>query len=193
MFGVFDTAFHCTIPEHAALYGLPLELAQKHKIRRYGFHGISHRYLMLRYAQLANKPASKLKLIPLHLEGGSSAAAIRDGQSADTSMGFTPLEGLLMGTRSGDLDPAIVSYLIRKEGWTGNEVEQFLDQNAACSGCRVFQPIRACCETASRSLLQRARRKHILLSRLQIRWRISNRAWSSGCYRRRGRYQREYT
>jgi acetate kinase len=120
MIGVFDTAFHRTIPERARLYGLPLELAQKHKIRRYGFHGISHRYMILRYAALTHKPATQLKLITLHLEGGSSVAGIQRGQSVDTSMGFTPLEGLMMGTRSGDLDPAvnlaldIFCYRVRK-------------------------------------------------------------------------------
>ena len=134
MIGVFDTAFHRTIPERAALYGLPLELARKHKIRRYGFHGISHRYMMLRYAQLVGKQASELTLITLHLEGGSSVAAIRRGNSADTSMGFTPLEGLMMSTRSGDLDPAIVTYLMRKENWTNNDVEQFLNRKCGLLG-----------------------------------------------------------
>jgi acetate kinase len=134
MIGVFDTAFHRTIPEHAALYGLPLEFAQKHKIRRYGFHGTSHRYMMLRYAEVARKPASELNLITLHLEGGSSVTAIRRGQSVDTSMGFTPLEGLIMGTRSGDLDPAIVTYLMRKENWSGDEIDNFLNKNSGLLG-----------------------------------------------------------
>ena len=104
MFAVFDTAFHQTLSEEAALYPLPVDLARRHRIRRYGFHGISHRYLMLRYVQIRKRPVQELSLITLHLEGGSSAAAIRRGESVDTSMGFTPLEGLMMGTRCGDID-----------------------------------------------------------------------------------------
>lgn len=134
MIAVFDTVFHRTIPDHAALYPLSFDLGQRHKIRRYGFHGISHRYLMLRYAQLINTPVSALKLITLHLEGGSSAAAINGGHSIDTSMGFTPLEGLMMGTRSGDIDPAIVTYLIRKENIDGAEVEKLLNKQCGLLG-----------------------------------------------------------
>lgn len=134
MIAVFDTVFHRTIPDHAALYPLPFELAQRHKIRRYGFHGISHRYLMLRYAQLIDCPVSALKVITLHLEGGCSAAAIRGGRSIDTSMGFTPLEGLMMGTRSGDIDPAIVTYLMRKEKIDGTEVEKLLNKQSGLLG-----------------------------------------------------------
>lgn len=128
MIGVFDTVFHRTIPDEAAFYPLPVDLAQRHKIRRYGFHGISHRYMMLRYAQIANRPIQELNLITLHLEGGSSAAAIRKGESVDTSMGFTPLEGLMMGTRSGDIDPALVSYLMRKENMDADQVDEFLNK-----------------------------------------------------------------
>jgi acetate kinase len=134
MFAVFDTVFHRTIPDKAALYPLPFELAQRHKIRRYGFHGISHRYLMLRYSQLTNRPVSAIKLITLHLEGGSSAAAIQFGHSIDTSMGFTPLEGLMTGTRSGDIDPAIVTYLIRKENFDGAGVEKLLNKKCGLLG-----------------------------------------------------------
>jgi acetate kinase len=128
MIAVFDTVFHQTIPETAALYPLPLELARRHRIRRYGFHGISHRYLMIRYAQITGHPIAGLNLITLHLEGGSSAAAIRNGKSVDTSMGFTPLEGLMMGTRSGDIDPAIVTYLMRQESMDRDHVEKFLNK-----------------------------------------------------------------
>jgi acetate kinase len=131
---VFDTVFHRAIPERAAYYALPLDLAHKHKIRRYGFHGISHRYLMLRYAEILHKPAERLKLITLHLEGGSSAAAIENGRSIDTSMGFTPLEGLMMATRSGDLDPAIVTYLMKKEQLDSEGVEKFLNQRCGLLG-----------------------------------------------------------
>ncbi len=134
MIAVFDTVFHRTIPDEAALYALPPDLAQRHKIRRYGFHGTSHRYMMLRYAQIVKRPISELKLVTLHLEGGSSAAAIHNGRSIDTSMGLTPLEGLIMGTRCGDLDPAIVTFLMRKEGWDGAEVEKFLNKKCGLLG-----------------------------------------------------------
>jgi len=107
MFALFDTVFHRTIPDEAALYPLPTDLAQRHKIRRYGFHGLSHRYVMLRYSELTARPPEAVNLITLHLGGGSSAAAIKGGRSVNTSMGFTPLEGLMMGTRTGDIDPAV--------------------------------------------------------------------------------------
>lgn len=128
MIAVFDTVFHQTIPENAALYPLPLELARRHRIRRYGFHGISHRYMMIRYGQITRRPIEELNLITLHLEGGSSAAAIQNGKSIDTSMGFTPLEGLMMGARSGDIDPAIVTYLMRKENMDANRMDKFLNK-----------------------------------------------------------------
>ena len=128
MMAVFDTVFHRNIPDEAAFYPIPMDLARRHKIRRYGFHGISHRYLMLRYSEIANRPIQEVDLVTLHLEGGSSAAAIRNGQSIDTSMGFTPLEGLMMGTRSGDVDPALVAYLIRKENMDAKSVEEFLNK-----------------------------------------------------------------
>jgi acetate kinase len=134
MMAVFDTVFHRSIPDEAAFYPIPMDLAQKHKIRRYGFHGISHRYLMLRYSQIADRATQEVDLITLHLEGGSSAAAIRNGQSIDTSMGFTPLEGLMMGTRSGDIDPALVAYLIRKEKMDAKSVEAFLNQKCGLLG-----------------------------------------------------------
>jgi acetate kinase len=134
MFGVFDTTFHQAIPDEAALYALPFDVAQRHKIRRYGFHGISHRYLMLRYSQITERPVSETNLITLHLEGGSSAAAIRRGKSIDTSMGFTPLEGLMMGTRTGDIDPAIVTYLMRKENLDGGQVEKLLNKESGLLG-----------------------------------------------------------
>ena len=106
MVAAFDTSFHHTIPETAAFYAIPYELSQKHKIRRYGFHGLAHRYDVGRYAELIGKPVAQVSAVTLHLGNGCSATAIRDGQSIDTSMGFTPLEGLVMGTRSGDIDPA---------------------------------------------------------------------------------------
>jgi acetate kinase len=128
MVAIFDTVFHRTIRDEAAFYPIPVDLARRHKIRRYGFHGISHRYLLLRYAAIVKRPIHELNLITLHLEGGSSAAAIRSGVSIDTSMGFTPLEGLMMGTRSGDIDPALVSYLMRKENMNAEQVEEFLNK-----------------------------------------------------------------
>jgi acetate kinase len=134
MYAVFDTAFHEHLPDEAALYALPLKLAKQYRIRRYGFHGISHHYLALRYAALAKRPLTELKLITLHLEGGSSAAAIRNGRSVDTSMGLTPLEGLMMGTRCGDLDPAAVLYLMRVQGWTPDQVEFFLNKQCGLAG-----------------------------------------------------------
>ena len=118
----FDTSFHRMIPDKAALYAIPYELSAKYAIRRYGFHGLAHQYSVLRYGELTGISPDKANIVTLHLGNGCSACAIRAGQSMDTSMGFTPLEGLVMGTRSGDLDPALVSYLAQKEGVTANEV-----------------------------------------------------------------------
>jgi acetate kinase len=134
MIAVFDTVFHRALPDEAALYPLPLELAKRHRIRRYGFHGISHRYMMLRYSLLTRRPLSEISIITLHLEGGSSAAAIKHGKSIDTSMGLTPLEGLMMGTRCGDIDPAIVTYLMRKENLDRDGVERFLNKKCGLMG-----------------------------------------------------------
>jgi acetate kinase len=131
---VFDTAFHCSIPETAFTYALPFELSKELGIRRYGFHGISHQYQLLRYAELNGVSPRQVKLVTLHLEGGSSAAAIRDGHSVDTSMGFTPLEGLAMGSRCGDIDPAIVPYVARKRGMTLDAVEHMLDHESGLLG-----------------------------------------------------------
>ncbi|MBV8832943.1 MAG: acetate/propionate family kinase, partial [Acidobacteriaceae bacterium] len=131
---VFDTVFHRTVPEVAATYALPFEIANRHKIRRYGFHGVSHQYMTLRYCEVSNGALEQLKLITLHLEGGSSAAAIRYGKSIDTSMGFTPLEGLVMGTRCGDLDPAIVTYLMAKEKLDSAGIENVLNKESGLKG-----------------------------------------------------------
>src|SRR5882762_10117233 len=119
---VFDTAFHQTLPEHAFLYALPYQFYRRYRIRRYGFHGTSHRYVAYRYRQMRNIPREATNVITLHLGNGCSAAAIRNGNSLDTSMGFTPLEGLVMGTRSGDLDPAIVPHVMKKEELGVSEV-----------------------------------------------------------------------
>jgi acetate kinase len=134
MAAVFDTAFHHTIPETAATYAIPYDLAHKHRIRRYGFHGMAHQYSMLRYAALSGVSPERLKLVTLHLGNGSSVCAIRDGRSVETSMGFTPLEGLVMGTRSGDLDPALVGFLARKENVDAAEVERWLNQRSGLLG-----------------------------------------------------------
>jgi acetate kinase len=130
----FDTSFHHTIPDQAALYAIPYELAFKHKIRRYGFHGLAHQYDILRYAEASAKPVTQVSAVTLHLGNGCSATAIRNGQSIDTSMGFTPLEGLVMGTRSGDLDPALVSYLARKEQVDAAAVENWLNKRSGLLG-----------------------------------------------------------
>ena len=134
MVASFDTSFHHTIPDQAALYAIPRELSRKHKIRRYGFHGLAHQYDILRYAESSGKPATQVSAVTLHLGNGCSATAIRNGQSIDTSMGFTPLEGLVMGTRSGDLDPALVSYLGRKERVDADAVESWLNKRSGLVG-----------------------------------------------------------
>jgi len=126
--GVFDTAFHQTMPPEAYIYGIPYEYYKKYKIRKYGFHGTSHRYVSERAAAMLGRPLSETKIITCHLGNGASIAAVKGGKSIDTSMGFTPLEGIMMGTRSGDLDPAIVSYLMKKEGWTTDETDNFLNK-----------------------------------------------------------------
>jgi acetate kinase len=131
---VFDTAFHQTLPDHAYLYALPYQLYRRHRIRRYGFHGTSHRYVAYRYRQLLNIAREETNVITLHLGNGCSAAAIRSGDSVDTSMGLTPLEGLVMGTRSGDLDPAIIDFISAKEGLSAQEVETLLNKQSGLIG-----------------------------------------------------------
>lgn len=131
---VFDTAFHQTMPPKAYIYGLPYEMYEKYKIRKYGFHGTSHKYVSQRAAVLLNRPLEDLKLISCHLGNGSSITAIDGGKSIETSMGFTPLEGLMMGTRSGDLDPAIVSYIQQKEDLTSKRVNDFLNKKCGVLG-----------------------------------------------------------
>ncbi len=131
---VFDTAFHQTMPPEAFLYALPYEYYTNHKIRRYGFHGTSHKYVTGRAAELLGKPVEELKLITLHLGNGSSLAAVDGGKSVDTSMGFTPLAGLVMGTRSGDIDPAIVSFVAEKENLSVKEVSDVLNKKSGVLG-----------------------------------------------------------
>ncbi len=132
--GVFDTAFHQKMPPKAYLYGIPYILYKKYKIRRYGFHGTSHLFVSKRAAQLMNQPYEKLKIITCHLGNGCSVAAIDGGISIDTSMGFTPLEGLLMGTRCGDLDPSIPLHVMGKEELTLAEVNTMLNKHSGLMG-----------------------------------------------------------
>ena len=131
---VFDTAFHSSIPEQAYLYALPYHLYRRHRVRRYGFHGTSHRYVAYRYRTLRNLSREQTNVITLHLGNGCSATAIRAGHPVDTSMGMTPLEGLVMGTRSGDLDPSIVNLIATKEGLSPNEVESLLNTQSGLLG-----------------------------------------------------------
>ena len=131
---VTDTAFHRTLPLAARTYALPWDLAERHEIRRYGFHGIGHAWMLQRYAELSGRPAETLNLITLQLGAGCSACAIRGGRSVDTSMGMTPLEGLMMATRSGDLDPGIFPYLAEREGLAPRELESVLNDQAGLVG-----------------------------------------------------------
>ena len=134
MVGVFDTAFHQTMPAKAYLYGLPLEFYKKYKVRRYGFHGTSHSFVSKRVAEFLGKPVEDLKTIVCHLGNGASICAVDGGKSVDTSMGFTPLAGLVMGTRSGDIDPAILEYYANKEGLTLSEVTTVLNKKSGMEG-----------------------------------------------------------
>ena len=131
---VFDTAFHQTMPKESYIYGLPYELYEKHAIRRYGFHGISHDYVSKRTAEILGEDVKDLNMITCHLGNGSSISAIRNGECLDTSMGFTPLAGLVMGTRCGDIDPAIVTYLMNKEGITATEANNLMNKESGVYG-----------------------------------------------------------
>jgi acetate kinase len=131
---VFDTAFHQSIPVHAFRYAIPQDLYEAHHVRRYGFHGTSHDYVAKQAAKLMDRPLKTLNLITLHLGNGASAAAVKQGKSIDTSMGMTPLEGLIMGTRCGDIDPAIIFYLKRKTGLAGDEIESILNKKSGLKG-----------------------------------------------------------
>jgi acetate kinase len=131
---VFDTAFHHSLPETAYLYAIPYQLYRRYRVRRYGFHGTSHRYVAYRYRQLTSRTRDATKIITLHLGNGASACAIVGGQSVDTSMGFTPLEGLVMGTRSGDLDPAILDFVGAKEGLSLRDLDSLLNKQSGLLG-----------------------------------------------------------
>ena len=131
---VFDTAFHQTMPEEAYLYGIPREYYEKHKIRRYGFHGTSHSYVSKRVAQILNKPVEELKTIVCHLGNGASICAVDGGKSVDTSMGLTPLAGVMMGTRSGDIDPGILEVLAKMENKDVSEITNILNKKSGVAG-----------------------------------------------------------
>jgi acetate kinase len=134
LFVAFDTAFHHSIPEQAWRYPLPRELADKHGIRKFGFHGLSHRYMLERYAQLTGRSVNTISAVTMHLESGSSAAAIRNGKSVETSMGFTPLEGLMMGTRCGSIDPAILPFLMKAEDTSAEDALNLLEKKSGLLG-----------------------------------------------------------
>jgi acetate kinase len=132
--GVFDTAFHQTLPEHAYLYGLPYHYYEKYRIRRYGFHGTSHKYVAQKAAKLLGKDIKKLKMITCHLGNGSSITAVKDGKSIDTSMGFTPVPGIIMGTRCGDVDPAVIPFLMEKENLDFQEINDIMNKKSGFIG-----------------------------------------------------------
>ncbi len=134
MVAVFDTTFHVTLPEHAYRYAIPYELSLRHRIRRYGFHGTSYRSILSRYCRATGTAPEAATIVALHLGNGCSAVAIKHGRSVDTSMGFTPLEGLVMGTRSGDLDPALIAHLAEREGVSAVEVERWLNERSGLLG-----------------------------------------------------------
>lgn len=134
MAGVFDTAFHQTMPKKAYMYGLPYEYYEKYKIRRYGFHGTSHDFVSKRAAEILGKNRDDLKIIVCHLGNGASVTAVKNGQSVDTSMGLTPLEGLIMGTRSGDIDPAIISFISKKENLSAEDIIDICNKKSGVLG-----------------------------------------------------------
>lgn len=132
--GVFDTAFHQTMPKKAYIYGLPYEAYEKHRVRRYGFHGTSHKFVSQSVAELMGKDVSELKIVTCHLGNGSSVAAVKNGQVIDTSMGFTPLEGLVMGTRCGDVDPAVLPFIMKKEGFSVEDIDNYINKKSGVLG-----------------------------------------------------------
>lgn len=139
---VFDTAFYKTIPPEAFMYALPYEFYEKHRIRKYGFHGISHRYVTEQAALVLKKPLAKLRLVSCHLGSGSSVTAVKNGKAYDTTMGFTPLEGLTMSTRCGDIDPAIPIYMIRTLGLTADRVDEIMNKESGLLGISGYKDLR---------------------------------------------------
>lgn len=134
MVGVFDTAFHQTLEPKAYMYAIPYEYYEKYKIRKYGFHGTSHKFVSQRVAEVMNKPIEDLKIITCHLGQGASLCAVKNGKSVDTSMGLTPLAGVPMGSRSGDIDPSIVTFLMEKEGLSAKEMDNILNKKSGKLG-----------------------------------------------------------
>lgn len=134
MVAVFDTAFHAKMPEYASLYAIPEEIAERHSIKRYGFHGIAHRYMVERYSSLTGRSLDRARLITLQLGNGCSATAVKEGHSIDTTMGLTPLEGLMMGTRSGDVDPHLPGFLAKNENMNIEQVEELLNKKSGLLG-----------------------------------------------------------
>ena len=131
---VFDTVFHQTMPDYAYTYAIPYDVAEKYGIRRYGFHGTSHRYVSIEAAKMLGKPAEETKIITCHMGNGSSITAVKGGKCVDTSMGFTPLAGVEMGTRCGDIDPAVVTYIMKKEGYTPDEMDNYMNKKCGFLG-----------------------------------------------------------
>lgn len=140
MVGVFDTAFHQTMPKERYIYPIPYEYYKKYGIRKYGFHGTSHMYVSQRLAEIVGKDISELKIVTCHLGQGSSICAVEGGKSVDTSMGLTPLAGIPMVTRSGDLDPSVVTFLMKKEGWIAEEAENMLNKKSGVQGISGLAP-----------------------------------------------------
>jgi len=159
MVAVFDTAFHQTMPEKAYLYGIPYEYYEKYKVRRYGFHGTSHDYVSKRTAQFLGKNIEDMKIIVCHLGNGASVSAVKGGKCVDTSMGLTPLEGLIMGTRSGDLDPAIIEFICNKEGISVDQMINVLNKKSGVLGLSggVSSDFRDLGEAADKGNLQAAK------------------------------------
>lgn len=158
---VFDTAFHATMPETSFIYGLPYEYYQRHKVRRYGFHGTSHRYVAYRYQKMLDIPADKVNIITLHLGNGCSACAIKRGKSFNTSMGLTPLEGLLMGTRTGDIDPGILEFIAHKDNMSLHDIDTLCNKKSGLLGVSGFT-------NDMRELLKREAETHDKRARLAI-------------------------
>jgi acetate kinase len=175
---VFDTAFHATMPETAYLYGIPYHFYRRHKIRRYGFHGTSHRYLAYRYRTMMKIPKETVNIVTLHLGNGCSAAAIKGGASINTSMGFTPLEGLIMGTRSGDVDASVLEFLALKEGLTLSEIITMLNKESGLLGLSGLT-------SDMRELLDEEREKGDRRARLAVE------SFCASVRRRIGAYQAE--
>jgi len=158
---VFDTAFHSSMPRESYLYALPYEYYEKHKIRRYGFHGTSHSFVAKEAAKVLNKELSEINLITLHLGNGASACAIENGKSIDTSMGFTPLEGLVMGSRSGDIDPAIIIYMQRELKMSFDDVDKLLNKESGLLGI--------CAENDLRKIIESKDEKAKLAIQIMVR------------------------